>query len=514
MSRPYFLKADRPTSLRDVPNWLTYHLLNVLARQSWLISERRAYKFRRSANKRSARSNGHSVNEIDTHPIGFRAEILINLQPLDKNLADWPHRRPKRQPVDLSGFRNALKVALRQSGGTGVLALSHDNYRNVPGGIQLCLLIEEAAFKGRDIAYIHLCPAQPLPIMAPKSAQLNFDFEITINGVWLGHISAADIFAGLDAERHQGGRFCMAVHSLLGHSPEITAELYRCCDAREAFFWLHDYFSLCANYTLMRNDVSTCSAPSVEAAGCRICHAGDHRIEHLKQLKLLFSQVPFTVVAPSDFTLRLWRGATDLTYCNALVHEHCEIRQNVDPIEMSPPVPSGGNASPLNVAYLGAPVFHKGWTLFAEIVRDLNGSFDFNFHHLGKSKSKDYPPNLAFTPITVSPEDWYAMSNAVRTKKIDVAVLCSLWPETYNFTAVEALAGGALIVTLESSGNIPAIVRAHNCGVVFKTETDLRRAFADGSLAREVRNRMQGPPARYQITHRGMTADLFLVGAS
>ena len=393
----------------------------------------------------------------------------------------------------------------------GVVALSHDNYRKVVGGLQLCLQIEEAAFVKRGITYIHLCPAQPLPVLASRSAQSSFDFAVTIDGKWLGHVCAADLFEGLATEARQGRRFCMAVHSLLGHSPEITAELYKTCSANQAFFWLHDYFSLCPDYTLMRNSVCSCGAPPEGSPGCGICHVGEHRRAHLERLKLLFSEVPFTIIAPSDFALRFWQNATDLQYSGAIVHEHCEIRQVIEPVETQKLTASNANeltASKLNVAFLGMPNFHKGWSVFADVAHELAGHPDFTFHHLGKSKAKDSPPGIVFTSVAISPQDWNAMSSAVRSKKIDIAMLCSLWPETYNFTAVEALAGGALIVTLESSGNIAAIVRAHDCGVVFEDEMALMRAFADGSLAQEMRRRIRQCRPHYELTHRNMTADL------
>ena len=275
---------------------------------------------------------------------------------------------------------------------------------------------------------------------------------------------------------------------------------------------MHDYFPLCPDYTLMRNSVSSCGAPPVGSPGCRICNVGEHRRAHLERLRLLFSEVPFTMIAPSEFALKLWQGATDLTYGGAIVHEHCEIRSVIQPIDTQKLLASKVNeltASPLNVAFLGMPNFHKGWSIFADAARDLAGNPDFSFHHLGKSKAKGPPPGIAFTPVAISPGNWDAMSAAVRSKKIDIAMLCSLWPETYNFTAVEALAGGALIVTLQSSGNIAAIVRAHDCGVVFEDEMALRRAFADGSLAQEMRRRMRQNRPHYELAHRNMTADLF-----
>ena len=141
-SNPYLIEANRPKLVRDVPNWLVYRLLKVLARQSWLFSGRRLYKFRKSANKRAAvlnrrgsrlvqcvcaPNNSMSSEEtaipapaepalvlplqekVERHPIGFRAEVLCNLQPLDRKIADWTNRPPKPHPVSRSDFLTALR---------------------------------------------------------------------------------------------------------------------------------------------------------------------------------------------------------------------------------------------------------------------------------------------------------------------------------------------------------------------------------------------------------------------
>ncbi|WP_125461864.1 MULTISPECIES: hypothetical protein [Rhodomicrobium] len=527
--RASIIKAKRPKSGRDLPNWILYLCLRVLAQQYWVFPAQRLYKFRKSANKRAVLLNGGNVRQVlqemahdgldysrrrpsygFDHPIGFRANMLVNLRPFELQIADSIHRPVKRQPINRSNFIAALNIALSKSDGAGVLALSHDNYRTNVGGLQLCLLIEEAAFLNRNTAYIHLYPARSVSALAPQEMLSNFEFGVTLNGEWFGHILARDLLEDITAVTGKGGRFFMAVHSLLGHSTEITARLYHACAPERAFFWLHDYFSLCPAYTLMRNTVSPCGAPPPESAGCGICHVGRHRTLHLNRLRALFSEIPFTVVAPSRSALDLWQRASDLAFSVALIQEHCELHQTSEPGVGQPPS-VGLNAqdgSRLNIGYLGLPMLHKGWSVFAEVARELVGHPDFSFHHLGKAKSREAPPGIAFTPVTISSGDWAAMSAAVRSKRIDIAMLCSLWPETYNFTAFEALTGGAFILTLESSGNIAAMVRDHNCGMVFGDEKALRKAFTDGSLVREVRDRLRRNRPRYELVHRNMTADL------
>ena len=526
--------AKRASRAQFLLDWPLYFLQMSLAKHTWFFSEHHLYKFHKSATKRAARLARHSPTfvqkpksngsvskegtsvsispspketptlqeEINGHPIGFRAEALANLQSLEERIADWTYAPPKLQIVSERDLQKALRTALVRSDGIGVLSLSHDNYRKVVGGLQLCLLVEESAFSKRGVAYIHLSPAQPLPALAPQTSMLDFKFEVTVDGVRLGHISAAALIESLAAESRQ---LHMALHSMLGHSPEITAELHRACVKGEAYFWLHDYFSMCPEYTLMRNSIAFCHAPPALSPCCGICHVGDQRMVHQERLKPLFSEVPFTVVAPSNIARSLWQKGVDLPHSGVIVHEHCEIR-TVEPLGSQ--VLPDPNA-PLSVAYLGMPSVHKGWGVFTNVVRDNRNHGDFTFHHLGKSQSKF--TDIEFTPVSISPGNWNAMSTAVRSRRIDVAMLCSLWPETYSFTAVEALSGGAFIVTLESSGNVAAIVRAHNCGVVFENETALRRAFMDGSLAREIRRRTGDRRPRFQAIHRNMTADLISV---
>ena len=65
------------------------------------------------------------------------------------------------------------------------------------------------------------------------------------------------------------------------------------------------------------------------------------------------------------------------------------------------------------------------------------------------------------------------MTDSLREEKMHVAVLWSLWPETYAYTYYEALAANCFVITNENSGNICAQVKARNNGTVVRDLSDI-----------------------------------------
>ena len=59
------------------------------------------------------------------------------------------------------------------------------------------------------------------------------------------------------------------VHHLMGHIPELILDLLRVTGAQRPVAWVHDFFTLCPSYTLMRNDVAFCGGPHRRFIGLR-----------------------------------------------------------------------------------------------------------------------------------------------------------------------------------------------------------------------------------------------------
>jgi len=102
------------------------------------------------------------------------------------------------------------------------------------------------------------------------------------------------------------------------------------------------------------------------------------------------------------------------------------------------------------------------------------------------------------------------MIEAVIQHQIDIVVCWSLWPETFCFTAHEALAGGAFVIAREDAGNIwPAVqANAPGQGIAVKNEIDLFQLFETGEIQALVASSQR---SRGTLHPGGNTAE-FLLG--
>jgi hypothetical protein len=142
------------------------------------------------------------------------------------------------------------------------------------------------------------------------------------------------------------------------------------------------------------------------------------------------------------------------------------------------------------------PVLHKGWPVFADLVRRFGDDPRYSFHHLGKARGRGC--NVAFTPAIPDAANPAPMVAAVEALQLDVALVWSLCPETFCLTAYEAAAGGAAVVTHPAAGNVP-VFAATGEGRVLADETALIAAFAQGELHDLARRRRR--PARRRLVY-------------
>jgi len=267
----------------------------------------------------------------------------------------------------------------------------------------------------------------------------------------------------------------------------------------EADFWIHDYFSICPGFNLLRNDVSYCSAPDVNSNGCQLCVYGELRDTHIKRFQSLFAAIPFSVIAPSQYALDLWLAKGGMPHASAVVHEH----RFLEPDKEEKHARGDG---PVRVAFLGHPVFHKGWLAFRQLVRNFSGDSRYRFYHLGLNP--DPSLDAKHVEVRVSPEKPDAMQRAIRDNKIDVALVLSIWPETFCLTAYEAIAGGAAVVTTESSGNVARMVRDRGQGLVVASDEELLDCFRSDKLVNTVKTACKEGRMFYKLIPSGVTASV------
>jgi hypothetical protein len=398
------------------------------------------------------------------------------------------------------GTADALSRVLGQSR-TGLrdlhVTFSHDDYTANTGGVQLCLQREGARVSelGRD--HLHLYPAKPWPVV--RTAAEPGHLGLIWNGERVGVFAPRTVIEALAkaAGAAPGGRRSFAIHSLLGHAADETADILAAAGLTAGFFWLHDFASLCAGFHLLRNDVQDCAAPPPDSAACGICVYGPWRARHLAEHERLFRRLRLTVVSPSQPTLDLWRARSKLPTAGEVLLPHARlVPRRPAPIELG--------KRPLRLAYLGMPVAHKGWPIFRELALKHAEDPRYEFLHLGGRTPGGLP--LTFHKVAVTENRRRAMQQALERLKVDAVLIWPLCRETFSFTAYEAVAAGAAVITSPDSGNVAAFVESSGHGRVLVDEAALADALDSGDLADLARSRRK--PMLCDLEFSALSVDL------
>jgi len=435
---------------------------------------------------RAGRAEGRSPRQN----LGFRYEILSNLRSVGERVAEAAKAQVGARPGDEGELARALATA--RAGLRGVhITFSHDDYSANLGGVQLCLQREAAAVQraGRD--HLHLYPAKPWPVLRVREPGL---LGVVWNGKAVGAFPAAFIAETLKG-RVTGGSF--AIHSLLGHSVKETLAVLAAAGLKAGYFWLHDFASLCAGFHLLRDDVEDCAAPPPESAACSVCVYGPWRGRHLGEHETLFKKLALTVVSPSRPTLDLWRAAWRFPTKGEVVLPHARLLERG-------PAPAPRAPRPLRVAFVGLPAAHKGWPVFRELALRFAEDRRYEFHHFGAQASAGLP--ASFHAVSANGYEPRAMQKALEAAQIDVALIWPLCRETFSFTAHEAVAAGAAVVTNPDSGNVAAFVTEGGHGRVLADEQALASAFETGDIGDLARARRGA--RLYDLEFSALTMDL------
>jgi hypothetical protein len=430
--------------------------------------------------------------------LDFRNTILLHTPPFEAHLQSLRRASPDPDPTSIDVLIKAL-TELEPAERLHV-TVSQDDYVTSFGGIQLCLRLESTAVRGGGAAHLHLFP--PALGMVVEIEREHPPIGVVLNEVFLGYFEPAAIAAAV--KPLAGAEVSLAVHSLIGHTTGDLIDVLHALGVTSGFYWVHDYSSLCSGYTLMRNDVSFCGGPPPESGACGVCQYRPRRRIQMREHERLFDAFSMTVLAPSDGALALWRRSFPQRPARALAHPHATLRPRPTPRRAA-----GETTEPLRVGFLGMPTHHKGWPVFAFLAESFRSDPRYEFHHLARLPGGGL--GVSFTSVAPTAEDPEPMSRAIEALQLDVVALWSLWPETFCFTAFEAVAAGAAVVTNPGAGNVTAFVRQEGCGLVVESEPALYDLFAGGEILKQARRVRK--PRLQALTYSRMTADFLFEAA-
>lgn len=441
---------------------------------------------------------GRDEGRSPLNRLGFRFGVISRLKPASERLA----RVARESAMVEARPAQILREALAEAGDLSCLhvGFSHDDYRLNLGGVQLCIQREAAGMTALGRRRLHVFPARAWTTV--RTAAEPCPLGVILDGELLGHFRGADVAEALAALPKPTTRDSrsFAIHSLLGHDVDEVLAILAALGLARGYFWLHDFASLCAGFHLLRNEVQDCGAPPPDSAACGVCVHLPLRERHLDAHAKLFEALSLTVAAPSAAALATWKQGWAYPAVAEVVHPHARFV----PAEASPAEPGPG---PLRVAFLGMPVTHKGWPVFRDLAFTFAGDPRYAFLHLGKRPPGRLP--IEVRQVKVSAEQPDAMQAALVELGVDVAMVWSLCRETFSFTAYEAVAAGAAVLTCPDSGNVAAMVEAEGCGRVLADEAALHAAFESGSIL-ELARAARRPVAR-SLAYGALSADLLVV---
>jgi hypothetical protein len=421
--------------------------------------------------------SGKGEGRLPRRPLDDERRILEAFEPLAMRARHWEAAADNTDPL---AFRDLMAALCNRKPLARVIAISHDDYLTSFGGVQNVMRDELRTFEAAGWDYVHVMPAAPLPMLAPEELPQLLPVRVRIGRDYFGVVTTSTLAAALAELRAEGLPVFTVVHHLMGYSPEAVALLIGEGKRQAPIVWLHDYFTHCPSYALMRNDLKFCGGPPVGAAACRLCGYGSDRRAHVRRMSDFFSRFRPHVIAPSAAALGVWRSAGKLPHAVAHVIPIASLTMNVGGAVSQ----SVDEQSVLRVAFLGARVHHKGWVSFEDLAQSFKDDKRYQFFQFGADKGEPLSGAIHNVPVTVTERHPTAMIDALRAYAIDVAIIFPLWPETFNYTVHEALAAGAFVITGPNSGNVwPAVtLNAPGRGHCFDTMASVKTAFRSGQI--------------------------------
>jgi hypothetical protein len=409
-----------------------------------------------------------------------------------------------RAPLTESELLTALKPEQWSSQGI-VIAIRHDDYGEHTGGVQLLIDNEREAATASGFQYLHVSPASPLPIVVSNADNNNVRILVSLGRQKIGVTTATQLAQALRKIVAAGSKVDIVIHHLMGHSLEAISELLIAAQVPNPLLWVHDYFTICTDYTLMRNDIEFCSAPPPSSNACTICCYGEERGQHLSRMTAFFVKHSPVVLAPSAAALEIWRRG-GLPCSSTAIQPPAQLL----PVQpgMAPRFGLSDNR-PVRVAHLGITTYLKGWHVFEDLALARAADSRYEFLHFGTILAPDAPENIRHVDAKVSGQQPLAMVEALVREQVDVVICWPMAAETYSFTAHEALAAGAFIVARRGAGNVWPAVTSHPPvqGLALDTQRELSELLAGDALHKALQRaeRFYRP-----LIHGGGTVDHLL----
>ena len=339
-----------------------------------------------------------------------------------------------------------------------VLTISYGDYTIGTGGTDKVILSQEKMFRAQHISVVHIFPRLGIWQRKPRLM-----WGMLIDGTYKACFLMEQIVSELNCLADEGKTLkAVLIHHLQWINPEDVAYLCARLDVK-VYFYVHDYMTACPHGGLVYNQAYFCGTGRPDGKKCTGCRFfTEENARKLKITDALLDQIRtrLTVIAPSETAAVIWEES-HRAYADAIVvlpHQRLAgaYKGNLQRRD---------DREALRVAFVGYQSGIKGWPQWIEAVHQARKQgCNYDYFQFGTV-------NEHFEFITEIAVDFKksltAMTDSLRKYQIDIAVLWSVWPETYSYTYYESLAANCFVLTNAASGNICQQVRRRGNGLIY-----------------------------------------------
>lgn len=358
-----------------------------------------------------------------------------------------------------------------------VLSISFANYLKGISGMAKVLMEHQKMYNNKSVGYVNLFVVKKYLFQEKMTAFCYYG--LVINGEYKGIYSIEQIINYIKSWDDQGKNLIdIHLHHLLYVKLKQIDKLLYHIDAVPIKLYLHDYYTVCWNYTLLKNGEFYCGPQKMcpsKCNDCRFYHRGKPRVDQIQELLAKYKK-RILVVSPSEATKNIWLESYPEFREQTIVIKHQKeigkYQDNLKPLS---------SRKKISIAFLGMPAEHKGWKQWEMMVENYKEDYRFVVFN---GSDEEYQ-NMEKVKIQYSPGNLSAMTKALRDNDIQVALLWAKWPETYSYTFYESLSANLYIITNRVSGNITNQVEERRCGIILEDVNELYQLFGDKEELRE-----------------------------
>lgn len=357
-----------------------------------------------------------------------------------------------------------------------ILSISGGNIITSLGGTEKVIISHQKLFNIANISYVYIFP------VSKKIAgyELFYYWAVIIDGKIEGLFTTGELLSFISSPQDDSKLLLkIHIHHLRGIKLYELSEILDYIKTVDIFFYLHDYYLLCDQYTLKNTSGTYCGVGIPSQSKCKNCGFWKSNAHSEKRREFLFKYLDrITLIAPSECPAEIIgdsipaiKNKVKVVYHQKALGQYAGNKRNL-------------HRKTIKIAFCGLPIGVKGWEDFLYVSKlAVEKGADINFYHLGK-KSEDY---AHITNIPIGFQDGCkTMTEALRELEIDCVILWSNCPETYSYVYFECFAANAFVIANSNSGNIANQVLLNGNGIVLNSKEELLNFLLDSQRLKKL----------------------------